>query len=98
MAMKRNEVKAEFTKMPLENMSAPVRQKADAWLKADAAAKDAKKAFQDTASAAARKAKVIGANQYLAFGMGFGGVPAYTIKDVEAPKAAASAAANGPKF
>jgi len=97
MAMKRNEVKAEFTKMPLENMSAPVRQKADAWLKADAAAKDAKKAFQDTASAAARKAKVIGANQYLAFGMGFGGVPAYTIKDVEAPKAATASTA-GPKF
>jgi hypothetical protein len=95
--MKRNETKAEFTKMPLENMSAPVRQKAEAWLKADAAAKAAKKAFQDTASAAARKAKVIGANQYLAFGMGFGGIPAYTVKDV-ATETKAAPAASGPKF
>jgi protein-disulfide isomerase len=96
--MKRNNgPKAEFTKMPLDNMSAGVKAKAEAWLKADAAAKDAKKAFQDVASAAARKAKVIGANQYLAFGMGFGGVPAYTIKDVEAPKSSAPAA-TGPKF
>ncbi len=97
MAMKRNEVKAEFTKMPLDNMSPGVKAKAEAWLKADAASKEAKKAFQDVASAAARKAKVIGANQYLAFGMGFGGVPAYTVKDVEAAKATATAA-TGPKF
>lgn len=97
MAMKRNEQKAEFTKMPLENMSPTVRQKAEAWLKANSAAKDAKKAFEDTASAAARKAKVIGANQYLAFGLGFNGIPAYTVKDVESDKKSAPAA-NGPKF
>lgn len=85
--------KKPFEDFPLENMSPAVRTKAEAWLKADAAAKEAKRVFSDTASAAARKAKVIGADQYLGFAIGFGGTPRYCINDAGETKAAVKTAA-----
>ena len=84
---------AAWTQQSLEDMSPMVRQKAEAWLKADAAAADAKKAFKDVASMAARKAKVIGHDQYLAYSNNYGQL-AYTVKSSALKKQTVS----GPKF
>ena len=77
-----------WVKHPLDQMSPLVRQKAEAWVMAEAAARDAKKAFTDTASMAARKAKVIGPNQYLAYANKWGQL-SYLVKDADSPGAAA---------
>ena len=84
----------QWVKQSLAQMSPLVRQKAEAWLAAEAATRDAKKAFQDTASAAARKAKVIEQDQYLAYSNKWGGL-AFTVKDADS---FGTKSAVGPKF
>ena len=90
--------KAVFTSQPLENMSPAVRAKAQAWIDAREAERAAKRAFEDIASAAARKAKVITTGQYLVYGIGFGQTPSYTVKEVEAKAASNRTKATGPSF
>lgn len=80
----KSEDKPTFVPMPVERMSAPVKAKYDAWMKAIAAERDAKKALDDTASAAARKAKVITVSEYLCFSKGYGD-PSYIVKNVNDP-------------
>jgi hypothetical protein len=94
----KSEEKSTFVPMPVERMSPQVRAKFDAWVKAKSAERDAKKALDDTASAAARKAKVIGTNEYLCFAMGFGGKPSYTVKDLSASEKQKAATPAGPSF
>jgi hypothetical protein len=92
--MKKQLDNAAWTQQSLEDMSPLVRQKAEAWLKADAAAADAKKVFKDVASMAARKAKVIGPDQYLAYSNNYGQL-AYTVKSSSGLK---KQTVSGPKF
>jgi len=80
----KSEDKPTYVPMPVERMSPQVKAKYEAWRKAVTAERDAKKALDDTASAAARKAKVISTNEYLCFSKGYGD-PAYIVKNMNDP-------------
>ena len=81
-----------------DDMSAPLKAKWDAWRKAVSAERDAKKALDDTGGALARRAKIIGTNQYACYGMGRGGSSGFYAKDIGAAGGAAKAKKPGVKF
>jgi hypothetical protein len=71
-----------WTNQSVDKMSPTVKAKFDAWRKAVDAERAAKKALDDHASAKARAAKFISANEYVCYGMGRGGSSGFYTKNL----------------